>query len=211
MYTLNSFEIAKFDLTNAVTFVDFWSQFYKDDSKDVDGTEIDYFKELSIGNSLSPENVRKLLRWKDPRMLTHPNKETGKDNPDVLKVLDKIAKLNQFRDEQITEADFRRTADDIFRTGMVWKAFLFHVAKPHMYPIADVNVLAVWSLHTGLKNQGTWETYGQYRDYFNRIADEIKVSQTSANIRRLKKIDNALIEFGRFLLAYYRQSAGTTA
>ena len=73
--------------------------------------------------------------------------------------------------------------------------------------IADVNVLTVWSMHTGLKNRGTWQTYDQYRDYFKRIADEVAVSQTSANIRRLKKIDNALVVFGRFLLAYYRPSA----
>jgi hypothetical protein len=207
MYTLNALDVAKFDVTNAATFVEFWSQFFDDEIKDIDGTKIDYFKELNVGSNLTTENVRKLLRWKDPRLLTHPNKVTGLDNSDVVKVLDKMAALNQFRNDQITEADIRRTADEIFRDGIVWKAFLLHVAKPDVYPIADVNVLTVWSLHTGLKDRGTWQTYEEYRDYFKRIANEMAVSQTIENIHRLKTIDNALVVFGRFLLAYYRPSA----
>jgi hypothetical protein len=206
MYTLNSVDIAKFDATKAVSFVEFWSQFFEDDSKDVDGTKIDYFKELNVGSDLSTENVRKLLRWKDPRLLTHPNKVTGLDNPDVVKVLAKIDALNQFRNDQITESDIRRTADEIFRDGIVWKAFLLHIAKPHIYPIADVNVLTVWSLHMGLKDKGTWQTYNEYCAYFKQIANQMAVSQTVENILRLKAIDNSLVVFGRFLLAYYRPS-----
>lgn len=76
-----------------------------------------------------------------------------------------------------------------------------------MYPIADVNVLTVWSLHTGKKDKGTWETYDSYCDYFRQIADAMKVAQTVQNIPQLKNIDNALVEFGRFLIAYYRPAA----
>jgi hypothetical protein len=204
MYILNSVDVAKFDVTKAASFVGFWSQFFEDESKDVDGTKIEYLKELNVGGDLTTENVRKLLRWKDPRLLTHPNKVTGSDNPDVMKVLAKIDALNQFRNDRMTESDIRRIADDTFRDGIVWKAFLLHISKPHIYPIADVNVLTVWSLHTGLKDRGTWQTYDEYRDYFKQIAHQMAIPQTIENILRLKEIDNSLVVFGRFLLAYYR-------
>src|SRR6267142_442464 len=77
-------------------------------------------------------------------------------------------------------------------------------AKPHMYPIADVNVLTVWSLHTGMKAKGTWETYEGYCNYFKQIAGAAGVAQAAPNVAQLKTIDNALVVFGRFLIAYCR-------
>jgi hypothetical protein len=204
MYTLNAADVAKFDLTKASQFTEFWSQFFDDKTTDLDGSTIDYITELNIGSDLTRENIRKLLRWKDPRLLTHPHKVTGQENPDVVKVLDKMAGINQFRSDQMTESDMRRMTEQIFQDGIVWKAFLLHIAKPHMYPIADVNVFTVWSLHTGMKYKGTWETYEHYRDYFKQIASAMGVEQTVQNIAQLKRIDNALVVFGRFLIAYYR-------
>jgi len=204
MYTLNAADVAKFDLTTASQFTDFWGQFFDDKTTDLDGSTIDYLTELNIGSDLTKENIRKLLRWKDPRLLTHPHKVTGQDNPDVVKVLDKMAGINQFRGDQMTESDMRRMTEQIFQDGIVWKAFLLHIAKPHMYPIADVNVFTVWSLHTGMKDKGTWETYEDYCGYFKQIASAMGVAQTVQNIAQLKRIDNALVAFGRFLIAYYR-------
>jgi hypothetical protein len=116
---LKSVDMAKFDITKASSFVDYWSQFFEDESKDIDGTKTEYLKELNVGSDLTTENVRKLLRWKDPRLLTHPNKVTGLDNPDVAKVLAKTDALNQFCNDQITESDIRHIADEIFRDGIV--------------------------------------------------------------------------------------------
>jgi hypothetical protein len=90
----------------------------------------------------------------------------------------------------------------VFTDGIVWKAFLLHIAKPHIYPIADQNVFRVWSLHTGLKNDQTWATYASYCDCFSQIAIAVGVDWTVQNIRQLKRIDDALLVFGQFLDSY---------
>jgi hypothetical protein len=59
---------------------------------------IDYFNELNLDNDLSEQNIKRLLRWKDPRMLTEkilsgPN--TGKENEKVLKVIHKRECINK--------------------------------------------------------------------------------------------------------------------
>jgi hypothetical protein len=207
MYTIELSSIARFDPPqSARSFVDFWSKFYVDEIR-VAGTEerIDYFTELNIANDLTEENVRRLLRWKDPRLLTHrilDGPKKGEDNPKVVKVLDCLGLINQFRNDQTTEANIQRTTEHVFTDGIVWKAFLLHIAKPHIYPIADQNVFRVWSLHTGLKNDQTWATYASYCDCFSQIAIAVGVDWTVQNIRQLKRIDDALLVFGQFLDSY---------
>jgi hypothetical protein len=89
MYVPALTDVEKFDLSNASEFVEFWSQFYSY-RVTVFGSEqeIDYFSKLNIGNDLTAENVRRLLRWKDwqrlsERILSGPNK--GQENPRVTK------------------------------------------------------------------------------------------------------------------------------
>jgi hypothetical protein len=168
MYVPALTDVGKFDVAKASEFVEFWSQFY-DYRVTVFGTkqEIDYFSELNIGNDLTAENVRRLLRWKDPMMLsertlTGPNK--GQVNPRVVKVVASLEGINQFRKNQKSNGDPLQKIGEIFPSGVVWGAFLLHIAKPHVYPIADQNVFRAWSLHTGLKDEQSWETYAAYRD-----------------------------------------------
>jgi hypothetical protein len=162
VYTIDLSNVARYDTQNARSFVEFWRQFYEDDIKVLDAEErIDYFKELNIANDLTEENLRRLLRWKDPRLLTHrilSGKNKGQDNARVRKVLANLGPINQFRNDQITAAEIRGTIDQVFADGVVWKAFLQHIAQPHVYPIADQNVFRVWSLHTGTKDEQTWAT-----------------------------------------------------
>ncbi|MGB6947248.1 MAG: hypothetical protein WBE37_32915 [Bryobacteraceae bacterium] len=186
--------------------MEFWSQFYSDGTKVLDADEkICYFEELNLTNDLTEENVRRLLRWKDPRRLTHrvlSGPKEGQDNSKVSKVLARVGLINQFRNGQITEEEMRLVAEQVFTDGIVWKAFLLHVAKPHIYPIADQNVFRVWSLHTKIKDERTWKSYDHYCSYFRQIAQALGVAATIENIRELKRIDDALMEFGRFLNAY---------
>jgi len=129
MYILNQPEIAQFNVTNAHRFVEFWSQFY-DDSVTVfeSKAKIDYFSELNVGNNLTEENVRRLLRWKDPHYLTHIHSETRQDNPKAVKALNSLSAINQFRNDQSTEDHMRQTAAEVFPNGPVWQAFLLHIA-----------------------------------------------------------------------------------
>jgi len=146
---------------------------------------------------LTAENVRRLLRWKDPRLLTHrilsgPN--AGQDNPRVAKVLANLDLINDFRNDQRTETEIRCTAEQVFTDRIVWKAFLLHIARPHIYPIVDRNVFRAWSLHTGLKNEETWETYVAYCNYFRQITEALGVDhkKTFESICELKRIDDAI-------------------
>lgn len=208
MYSINLPDVARYDLSTADVFVEFWSQFYGYEVKLLNAEQqIDYFSELNVGGDLTEENVCRLLRWKDPRHLTHivlSGPKAGAANSTVAKILDRLDLINRFRRDQLTEDAIRLTAAEVFDSGMVWRAFLVHIAKPHIYPIADQNVFRAWSLHTQSRDEQTWETYDAYRRYFNGIAETLRVARTIENLRRLKQIDNALFAFGQFLKAYYR-------
>jgi hypothetical protein len=208
MYVPALTDVESFDLAKASEFVEFWSQFY-DYHVTVLGSEqeIDYFSELNTGNDLTAENVRRLLRWKDVKMLSErtlsgPNE--GQENPRVTKVLAHLSTINGFRKDQNTNSDLLQT---IFPNGVVWRAFLLHIAKPHVYPIADQNVFRAWSLHTRLEDEQSWETYAAYRDYFTEIANALGITATIGNLHELKRIDNALFVFGQFLKAYHPRFA----
>ena len=209
MYTLSPLDISNFDVANAPQFVEFWSQFYNYHTKVLDSEEeIDYVKELRIGNDLTEESARRLLRWKDPHQLTHRilrGRNAGKDNPRVVRTLNNLKAINQFRNSEITEDEMKCTTAQVFRSGVVFRVFLMHIAKPHIYPIADENVFRACSVHTRLQvTPQTWQTYTTYCDYFRQIAGAMGVAQATENIHKLKRIDNALMEFGKFLKAYYR-------
>jgi len=195
MYTPNLLDIAQFDVADARAFVDFWNFISTEDHSI-------YFKELNVGNDLTEDNVRGLLRWKDSRWAAERLKN-GAPNPKVVRVLKSLSVINQFRNDQITEDEMRRTADQVFPSGAVWKFFLLHIAKPHIYPLADVNAFRVCALHgRETKEPYTWKTYETYCDYFGLIAETLGVERTIENIRSLKRIDNALVKFGQFLGAY---------
>jgi len=204
MYTLDLSNMARFDLTAASQFVEFWGQFYAYDVKTVDTKErIDYFAELNIGSDLTEENVRRLLRWKYPRTMTDPKKKTGERNPTVVKVLSNLQMINKFRNGGISAEEMRLTAEQVFDSGIVFRVFLLHIAKPHAYPIGDQYVFRAYSLHTGRPEPKTWETYAEYSDYFGRIAQAMAIPRTVNNLRNLKRIDNALFAFGEFIKRYY--------
>jgi len=216
MYTINLSDVPRFDLTNARTFIDFWSQLYRGDDTMALGTKepIDYFAELNVASNLTEENVHRLLRWKDPHKLTHrilsgPNE--GQNNPRVARVLGSLDILNQFRNFRISEAEVKRAVEQVFQSGIVWNAFLLHIAKPHVYPIADQNVFRAWKHHMGAKDEQTWQTYSQYCDYCGQIAKAAGVDRTMTveTIHKLKRIDDALFVFGQFLRDYYEPFVAT--
>jgi hypothetical protein len=211
MYVPALTDVGKFDVAKASEFVEFWSRFYAYEAT-VFGTKqkVDYFSELNVGNDLTAENVRRLLRWKDERMLSErtlsgPNK--GKENPRVVKVVASLGAINEFRKDASSNSELLQTLVGIFPNGVVWGAFLLHIAKPDVYPIADQNVFRTCSLHTGLEDKQTWETYAAYCEYFTGIAKAVGVAQTVENLRQLKRIDDALFVFGQFLKDYHPRFA----
>ena len=163
MFVINSNQIREFDINKAREFVDYWGGPHTFASvKCYDsGEEVNYIEELNIGNRLTDQNIKRLLRWKDPRMLTEKilsGPDEGKDNQKVLKVLERRDDINLFRESNIGTGieDFKRATKEIFPVGFVWPIFLFHIARPHEFPIADRNVFKSYSLHKQAKMPENW-------------------------------------------------------
>lgn len=215
MFILDRKQCGEFDLDNAKQYVDFWSRYYKYDVKILDSKEsIVYLKELNLPNKLTEENIKRLLRWKDARMLTETiqsGENQGLPNPRVERVLERIDSINAFRDGSIDEMEFRSVAEDIFPMGYVWRIFLFHIARPHSYPIGDQHVFRAYARHLHRTVPIEWGGYKGYIDYFFRICvasgqlvqipdgEECDIESIVLN---MKKVDNALFTFGQFLNNY---------
>ncbi len=220
MFILNVKQFGEFDLTLAKQFVDYWSKHYSYDSvKAFDSDEvINYIDELNLGNNLSEQNVKRLLRWKDSRMLTEkilsgPRK--GNENKKVLKVIEKREQINKFRRGEIDLNYFKNETEKIFPNGFVWRIFLFHIAQPFEYPIVDHNVFLAFSTQKLTEIQKDWDGYQQYRDYFFQIAISSGIivekpkgheSDIKEIVKRLKRVDDALFAFGQFLRSYGREN-----
>ena len=216
MFILNKKQLGKFDLSKAKQFVDYWGKPYSFGSvKDYNtGKVIDYIEELNLGNRLSEQNIKRMLRWKDRRRLTEeilsgPNK--GKDNIKVLKVLKEQKSINRFRQGDIRVEEFKITTEKIFPNGFVWQIFLFHIARPFEFPIADRNVFRAFSIHKNTMIPKDWTEYKDFMDYFFQIAifagiirkkpagNELDLTEI---VKELKRVDNALVAFGQFLNSY---------
>jgi predicted RNase H-like HicB family nuclease len=190
-------------------FVDYWSQFYQYSVRHADSPgRIDYYQELNIRDSLlcdlTEENIQRLLRWKYPHTLTHVilnDLDQGKKNLRVTRVLNRLDDINRFRRGEITEREIRDVADSIFSRGVVFRAFLLHIAKPHIHPIVDQHVFRAYQLRAKKpmnREPNSWSDYDEYTSYFHKIADVLAIERMPSNIEAIKKIDNALWALGKF-------------
>ena len=217
MFILNKEQLKEFDLRKAKRFIEFWESKYPDRKikrYDDKNKPIEYIEELNLGNKLNEDNIKRLLRWKDPMRLTEeilsgPNK--GKKNEKVIKVLKNLENINDFRFGKMSEKDFKEKTNKIFPNGIVWQIFLFHIARPSKYPIGDRNVFRAFSTQKHTVVPQNWDEYMHYMDYFFKVAISSKIITEKPKgdeknieklVRKLKKVDNALFAFGRFLNIY---------
>ncbi len=215
MFILNKSKFGNSDLTNAKEFVEFWSKYYSYEVKALKSrNNISYINELNLKNDLNKQNVKRLLRWKDPRMLTEeilsgPNK--GSKNSRVMRVLNKLRRLNDFRNGQIDEKSFLKIVENIFPNGFIWPVFLFHIARPYEFPIVDQNVFRAFSIQTNNKIPEDLGNYKEYKDFFFNVAKSAGIIERqpkgnekniSEIVLALKKVDDALFIFGQFLNNY---------
>jgi hypothetical protein len=201
------------DMSAVANFVASWERYYRDSvSLSPTNTQpIDYFAELNLVGDLAVENVTRLLRWKDPRMLTHPRllEETAVDNPRVVRVLNRLDTLNGFRRGDIDQESFAEIISNVFPNGPVWRLFLFHLARPWEWPIADQHVFRAHSALFGTQTPLTLAGYQRYRSSFINLASHLRSKATndeghSAVVASHKRLDNALMAYGQFLHAYDR-------
>jgi hypothetical protein len=143
------------------------------------------------------------LRWKSPRHLTHESKE-GKQNSKVQKSLEGIEIINKFRNLQIADQDFFNFTGTVFPNGFVYRAFLFHIARPADYRIWDQHVARVHARLTNRANTIDWEHYENYRTWFANLKIALKIERelSKESMQRTKHLDDALMAFGQFLANY---------
>ncbi|NJD76107.1 MAG: hypothetical protein FIB08_03280 [Candidatus Methanoperedens sp.] len=214
MFILDKSKFCEFNLNNVKEFIKFWKQFYPGDNVKIfdSDNKISYINELNLKNDLTEDNVKRLLRWKDPLRLTEKIGNTRRENEKVLRVLEKMGDINNFRKRKISESDFFKKTRDIFPTGFVWQVFLFHIARPVEYPIADRYVYRAFTvLNEKNKVLEGWNGYTKYKEFFFDIVKSAEINPENKNdtsdiVSRLKEIDNALFAFGQFLDKYHPQS-----
>ena len=224
MFVLNKEQFREFNLKEAKQFIDFWAEKYPETKTKVinngDKTII-YLDELNLENRLNrltEENIKRLLRWKDPRMLTEEklsSPDKGKKNETVTNVLENLENINAFRFGKMSEQDFKEKTGNISGIGKhtVYRMFLFHIARPFEYPIADQNVYRAFSTQKQTDVPKDWKGYMHYMDYFFEVAisagiitEKPKGDESNIDdlVRNLKRVDEALFAFGQFLYTYNR-------
>jgi hypothetical protein len=205
MFIFTQEQLLSPSLDNLHEFVACWEKFYNYAPTDSEGIYlIDYISELSIGNNLTNEHIISLLRWKSPRHLTHQTRD-GTRNPKVDAVVSIAKNINEFRNNKITCKEFFSISQRVFQSGYVYRAFLFHIARPFEYPIWDQHVARVHSLLTNRENSEDWEHYRNYRNWFYGLCQAmgvVRTKQNEANLRKIKRIDSALMAYGQFLSSY---------
>jgi len=209
MFVLDTKKFTDFDLAKAEEFVGFWANYYSSKTKIYKSEEvISYTKELNLRNELTQENVARLLRWKDHRRLTG---KTHKSRVMLNRVLDKLEDINRFRWSENNETKFRNIVRGIFPNGFIWPVFLFHIARPYEFPIADRNVFTSFSILTNNEIPEDWKGYKNYKDFFFKVAKSAgfitkpptgNESNIYTIVSALKKVDDALFVFGKFLNIY---------
>lgn len=228
MYTINIDEIKTVKIDEITEeeinqFVDFWSSYYEysvspitSGKKDKD-SEIDYITELNIGNDLTEKNLQRLLRWKSPRHLTHiklSGDDKGNENEKYTDIKNKLEMLNDFRQGSIDKTEFKEETYEIFDNGVVYRAFLFNIARPWEYPICDRNVFESYKkLKGGDFKDASWEHYINYQKFFTKLSEkyckyhDVRMDSKDNDgevVKKYKKLDEALFEFGKFLKNFDR-------
>ena len=190
MFVLNPDDFNSNDTANISQFINFWSQFISDPPSVYGQKEpISYIDELNLGNDLTKENVRRLLRWKDPRFWT------GRKERNVLRHVQDINNFRRFRTDKAKEI-----IDQIFPHGLIYTVFLFHIARPAEFPIADQNVFRSYAKISGNQIQTDWKGYNAYRTFFFKLCEAAHINNKS--VKEMKRMDNALFVFGQFLNKY---------
>ena len=175
-------------------FVSFWAQFY-DEGKYPDSI---YEDNLRRGGILQENNIIPLLEWKNGRPLSNAKKQIA------FKIVKDLQEFNQFRSLKKVSAEhfdrFWSFISSIVRTGLVWKVYLLHIARPDDYPIVDQHVLRAHNflVHGKITEPDqTLETYNSYREFFFKVARE--------SGKEFREVDKALMSFGQYLKSQFCQ------
>jgi len=177
---------------NPEEFVRQWSSLYQYDQEGL--------YEANITGPLTPEKVELLFKWKNGMPIAEKKMQS------VRQFIKGLCVLNG--------PDFNPAADEFlnerFREGgAIWRIFFLHCWKPDTYPIFDQHVYRAMCFieQDEIREIPTHENE-KIKIYLNRYCDFIQTqfanyqpANTSSSVR-LKKIDESLVTFGRFIKSF---------
>jgi hypothetical protein len=179
MYLLDRQAFRGADTSKLPAFVAYWERFYRGavPISRSNRNPIDYFTELNLSGDLTVQNLTQL------------------------------GALNQFRRGEIDVTAFTDLACNVFSSGIVWQLFLFHVARPWEWPIADQHVFRAYAALFGAQTPRTIAEFQAYRVRFAELArfltpNDADTTDLRATVRINKRLDNALMAYGQFLSVY---------
>jgi hypothetical protein len=183
--------ILEFKNAGMKEFIQFWQRYYNDGKY----PEKEYLFHLKKDCRLMPEDLLYLLEWKNGKPLSKKKQliyENAKKNLDGLM---KYRKLEKFKADYLSE--LYSLVSEIVRTGLIWRIFLMHVARPDVFPLFDQHVYRTYFF---LKNgeitdktltEDDMKLYQEYYSYVTKLGDETSLG--------LRTIDKAFFAFGKFL------------
>lgn len=176
--------------TNVKAFVSYWNRFYNEKYKMC-------YWEVINKTKWKKADVEKLFKWKNNMGEGDKSKLSPTKKIFVSRVSKKLPWINQHRSDVEIDS-FRK---EFKKFGPIWAITLLHAMRPTSYPIYDQHVHRAhcFLTHRKLDKAPVYARYKTYVLFFeNFIAD------TPKNKYYLKKVDNALWAFGKFLSSYKR-------
>jgi len=175
-------------------FISFWAQFYNE-SQYPDTT---YKENLRKGKMLQENNITPLLKWKNGRPLSNAKKQIA------VKITKNLEEFNRFRSlGEVANGEFAKFwkfVSSIVKTGLVWKVYLLHIARPDDYPIIDQHVLRAYHFLTYgeiSEPEQSLSTYNSYKEFFFKVAKE--------SGKEFREADKALMSLGQYLKTQFGQ------
>lgn len=188
------FILFKLEKVDSEQFVSFWSERYNQGKYSDD----EYFRNLNLEGLLSEDNIRYLWEWKNAGPLS------PKKKPVIEKTINKLTEINKFRKlSRINNNDidlFYKLTSEIVGTGLIWRIFLFHIARPDEFPIFDQHVFRAFNFinESAVDISAvpeSMEDYNNYRDFFWNFVKESN--------KHWREADKALMAFGQFLKSQF--------
>ncbi|PIR21162.1 MAG: hypothetical protein COV45_00010 [Deltaproteobacteria bacterium CG11_big_fil_rev_8_21_14_0_20_47_16] len=197
---MQSYPIFCFNTVSLREFVEFWSKVYG--SPPVEKL----YAERIDKEQFDADDVRQLYRWKNGTNLSQ-DKQSSVERQFVAK-LDVINALKQAYDAKIFDEHFGSA------TGAVWKIFLRHIISPNQFPIFDQHVFrAHYFLVNGIVREVEESLEVIPYSKQERAKEELYANSYVPFARGLmqgdvplKKIDECLMMFGKFLKSEFSRA-----
>lgn len=176
-------------LVNIKEFINFWSQFY------IDPKESKYFGNINK-ISLDKDALLALFEWKNGSKLSNKKAKSFKD-----KILSKLKIINSLKISSNFELE--KFLKEFKNVSTIWKIFLLHIIKPVKYPIFDQHVYrAFYYIKYSNVRELLYDNKEKEKKYFEDYLPFFKQIQGGCPV---KKFDESLWSFGKFLKGNYRK------